>query len=45
MWRVAYVAVRFRKQKNDVNNEIVPFYKDAANPAFCPVGEALRICS
>jgi hypothetical protein len=43
--RVAYVAVRFRKQKNDMNNEIVPFYRDTANPAFCPVGAALRICA
>ena len=43
--RVAYVAIRFRKQKKDVNNKSVPFYRDAANPVFCPVGAALRICA
>lgn len=42
---VAYVAIRYRKQKNDVNNEVVPFYRDSVNPAFCPVGAALRICA
>ena len=43
--QVAYVAVRFHKQKNDVNNKVVPFYRDTANLAFCPVGTALRICA
>ena len=42
---VAYVAIRYRKQKNNVNNEVVPFYRDTVNPAFCPVGAALRICT
>ena len=40
---IAYIAIRFRKQKNDRNYEIIPYYKDTANPAFCPVGAALRI--
>ena len=43
--RVVYVAIRFHKQKNDINNEVVPFYRDAANLAFCPVGAALKICA
>ena len=40
---VAYVAIRYRKQNNDVNNEVVPFYSDTMNPEFCPVSVALRI--
>ena len=43
--QVAYVAMRVRKQKNDVNNEVVLFYRDALNPVFCLVGAALRICA
>jgi hypothetical protein len=42
---VAYLAIRYRKQKNNVNNEVVPFYRDSVNPAFCPVSAALRICA
>ena len=42
---VAYVAIRYCKQKNDINNEVVPFYRDTVNLAFCPVGAALRICA
>ena len=43
--RVAYIAVRFCKQKNDVNNEIVLFYRDTTNPLFYPVRAVLRICA
>ena len=41
--RIAYVTIRFRKQKNDRNYEIIPYYKDDTNPTFCPVGAAVRI--
>jgi hypothetical protein len=40
---IVYVTIRFRKQKNDQNGETVPYYRDFANPAFCPVHAALRI--
>ncbi|KAL7530400.1 hypothetical protein ACHAXR_003476, partial [Thalassiosira sp. AJA248-18] len=38
-----YVNVRFRKQKNDRNYEVIPYYKDDITPSFCPVRAALRI--
>ena len=40
---VLYVYVRYRKQKNNQNGEVIPYYKDNTNPAFCPVRAALRI--
>ena len=41
---IAYVEIRFRKQKNNKNYEVIPYYKDELNPAFCPVHAVLRIC-
>ena len=40
---ITFVTIRFCKQKNNVNGEIIPYYKDMANPAFCPVNTALNI--
>lgn len=40
---VDFVSVRFRKQKNNMNYEVIPYYKDSVNPEFCPVHAALRI--
>ena len=40
---IAYFTVEFRKQKNDVNGEVIPYAKDSENPEFCPVCAALRI--
>ena len=40
---IAYVIVRFRKQKNNRNYEIIPYYRDEENPAFCPVNAAICI--
>ena len=40
---IAYVTIRFRKQKNNRNYEIIPYSRDRANPAFCPVCAAIRI--
>ena len=40
---VAYVVLEFRKQKNGVNGEKIPYEKDTQNPQFCPVCAALRI--
>ena len=40
---ITYVTIRFRKQKNNRNYEIIPYHKDSTNPAFCPVGAAIRI--
>ena len=34
---ISYVMVRFKKQKNDRNYEVIPYYKDTDNPAFCPL--------
>ena len=38
-----YVNIRFKKQKNDRNMEIIPYAKDFKNPSLCPVCAALRI--
>ena len=40
---ILYVLIRFRKQKNNQNYEIIPYFKDMTNPTFCPVHAALRI--
>ena len=40
---IAYVVIRFRKQKNNRNYEIIPYYRDEQNPSFCPVAAAIRI--
>ena len=40
---IAYVIIRFRKQKNNRNYEAIPYYRDNANPTFCPVASAIRI--
>jgi hypothetical protein len=40
---ICYVRIRYRKQKNDNNGELIPYYKDIDNPEFCPVHAALRI--
>ena len=40
---IAYVVIRFRKQKNNRNYEIIPYYRDDKNPSFCPVSAAIRI--
>ena len=40
---VCYVRIRYRKQKNDNNGELIPYFKDVDNPEFCPVHAALRI--
>ena len=40
---IGYVMIRYKKQKNDRNMEVIPYMKDADNPAFCPVRAAHRI--
>ena len=40
---ICYVRIRYRKQKNNNNGELIPYYKDVDNPEFCPVHAALRI--
>ena len=35
--------MRFRKQKNNQNYEIITYKEDLENPAFCPVSATLRI--
>ena len=40
---IAYVIIRFRKQKNNRNYEAIPYYRDNVNPTFCPVAAATRI--
>jgi hypothetical protein len=40
---IDYVTIRFRKQKNDRNYEVIPYLKDYENPTFCAVRAALRI--
>ena len=39
---IDHVMIRFKKQKNDRNYEVIPYMKDAANPAFCPIRAILR---
>ena len=41
--KVSYVRTCYRKQKNNMNGEPIPYYKDVDNPEFCPVHVALRI--
>ena len=41
---IGYVIIRFRKQKINRNYEVVSYFRDTINPAFCPVHAALRIC-
>jgi hypothetical protein len=40
---IAYFTLRFRKQKNNRNYELIPYNKDEVNPTFCAVGAAFRI--
>mmetsp|Transcript_6474 Transcript_6474/g.14993 ORF Transcript_6474/g.14993 Transcript_6474/m.14993 type:complete len:430 (+) Transcript_6474:1862-3151(+) len=40
---VHYVQIRWRKQKNNDNGQIIPYVRDEANLRFCPVYAALRI--
>ena len=40
---VDHFYLRYRKQKNDRNYEVIPYKKDDDNPAFCPVRAILRI--
>ena len=40
---ISYFTLRFRKQKNDRNYELIPYYKDVNNPEFCAVEAAFRI--
>lgn len=40
---IAYFTLRFRKQKNNRNYEMIPYYADSSSPAFCPVAAAFRI--
>ena len=40
---IAYVIIRFRKQKNNRNYEAILYYRDKVNPTFCPVAAAIRI--
>ena len=40
---IEYVVIRLRKQKNDRNYEVIPYYRDHDNSAFCPVAAAIRI--
>ena len=40
---ILYVIIRFWKQKNNRNCEIIPYYQDEDNPTFCPVTAAIRI--
>ena len=40
---VEYLKIRFRKQKNNRNYEIIPYAKDHENPTFCGIHAALRI--
>ncbi|KAL7524868.1 hypothetical protein ACHAXR_000751, partial [Thalassiosira sp. AJA248-18] len=42
--QIGYFELRFKKQKNDRNYEVVPYVKDTDNPAFCPCAAILRIC-
>ena len=41
---IGYVTICFRKQKNNRNYELVSYFRDTINPAFCLVHAALRIC-
>ena len=40
---IDYVVIRFRKQKNNRNYEIIPYFRDVKKPTFCPVAAAIRI--
>ena len=40
---IEIVTILFRKHKNNVNGEMIPYYKDMVNPAFFPVNAALNI--
>jgi len=40
---VRYVRIRWRWQKNLDHGECIPYERDLASPAFCPVRAALRI--
>ena len=40
---VFYVRLRYRKQKNDNNGEIIPYERDTERLDLCPVYAALRI--
>lgn len=40
---MAYFTILFRKQKNNRNYELIPYYKDVDNPDFCAVAAAFRI--
>lgn len=37
------IQVRFRKQKNKDNGQVIPFKRDLVNPHLCPVRAAFRI--
>ena len=41
LFRVAYVAIRFCKQKNNVNNVIVLFYRNR-EPSVLPSGDSAQ---
>ena len=40
---VFYVRLRYRKQKNENNGEIIPYERDVERLDLCPVYAALRI--
>ena len=44
---IVYVIMRFCKQKNDRNYEVIPYYRDETNLTFCPIVAAIqiRLCS
>ena len=42
--RVFRVDICWRVQKNKMNGEIISFWRDDGNPAWCPVRAAWRIC-
>ena len=40
---ILYFKLRFKKQKNDQNFEIIPYFKDLVNPKFCSVNATFCI--
>ena len=40
---IGYVTIRFRKEKKEHNYEVLSYFKNEANPAFCPIHVALSI--
>lgn len=40
---ISYFTLRFRKQKNNRNYELIPYFRDLHNPEFCAVEAAFRI--